>query len=317
MRSLLAPVALFVYNRPVHTKKVIESLLKNILASETELFIFSDGPKINASSEQIQLITELREYIKNIRGFKSLKIIEREKNLGLAKSVIHGVTEIIKIHGKVIVLEDDIVVSPYFLDYMNEGLIIYESNEDVISISAYNYPIDNKGIPSTFFMRGADCQGWATWKRGWNLLETETEKLYNEIISKGLKYEFDIKGSYPYCEMLKRQIEGKVDSWAIRWYASAFLKNKYTLYPSVSLIFNIGFDNSGTHCGGVDNFNNKEWNDKFPVKIEKIDVIKNNKIVQARWESYLSRTYSRPNKSMFSVAYNLYKKIFRQFSKSN
>ncbi len=239
-----APICLFVYNRPLHTKKTIEALSNNILASESELIIFSDGPKIE---EDQKLIKSIRNYIKNLNGFKKIQLIESKENKGLANSIIEGVTQICNQYGKIIVLEDDLVTSPIFLKYMNDALNLYEFQDKVISIHGYVYPIENR-LPETFFLKGADCWGWATWKRGWDLFNSEGKYLLNQIIKKNLSYEFDYNNSYPYTKMLKNQIEGKNNSWAIRWYASAFLENKLTLYPGKSLVQNIGFDNSGVHC---------------------------------------------------------------------
>lgn len=246
-----SPIALFVYNRLEHTKKTIEALQKNFLASESELFIFSDGPKdrtknISDKYSNKEKVADLRSYLKTIQGFKKIEIIERSENFGLAKSIITGVTEIVNRFGKIIVMEDDLVSSPFFLTYMNEGLEKYEHEGKVISIHGYVYPTREK-LPETFFIRGADCWGWATWKRGWDKLEKDGAKLLNELRNKNLVKEFDFNNSYPFSKMLERQIEGRNDSWAIRWNASAFLAKMLTLYPGISLIDNIGQDSSGTH----------------------------------------------------------------------
>ncbi len=239
----LAPIILFVYNRLEHTKKTVESLQKNPLAKESEFFVFSDGPK-NQSDDRV---AETRKYIDTISGFKNITIIKRERNLGLSQSIISGVSEVINKHKKAIVLEDDLVVSKYFLDYMNKALEMYEKEDRVISIHGYIYPTKEK-LPDTFFIKGADCWGWATWERGWKLLETDGRKLLSQLEEVGGVNEFDFNGSYKFSQMLKRQVLGQTDSWAIRWYASAFLKNKLTLYPGHSLVQNIGLTGQeGTH----------------------------------------------------------------------
>jgi putative methyltransferase (TIGR04325 family) len=269
MNNDLAPVTLFVYNRPEHTRKTIEALQKNFLAKNSELFIFSDGPKNEDAKENVE---KVREHIRTIVGFKDVTIIEREKNLGLAKSIISGVTEIINRYGKIIVMEDDLVSSPYFLQYMNEALVFYEDEEKVISIHGYVYPV--KGVlPETFFLKGADCWGWATWKRGWELFKEDGQKLLDELKKRGLEKEFDFQGTYPYTQMLEDQIAGKNSSWAILWYASAFLNNKLTLYPGKSLINNIGLDDQGTHCGVSDKFSVPL--SKEPIKISRIKIEEN------------------------------------------
>jgi hypothetical protein len=239
----LAPIALFVYNRTEHLKKTIAALKENELASESDLIIFSDGPKNSSDYDKVNVV---RKYSHSITGFKSVKIIEREKNIGLANSIIAGVTEAVNQYGKIIVLEDDLVTSPYFLRYMNDGLDIYEKKEEVISIHGYIYPVKGK-LPETFFIKGADCLGWATWKRGWDLFEEDGQKLLDELMQKKMTKEFDFNGTYSYTQMLIDQIAGKNSSWAIRWYASAFLKDKFTLYPGETLVSHIGYD-MGTHC---------------------------------------------------------------------
>ena len=218
-----APIALFVYKRIENTKQLIESLLKNDLAKDSDIFIFSDSAKNEKDYKEVE---KVRGYLRQISRFKKIEIINRKKNLGLANSIISGASEVVKLYGKVIVLEDDLILSPYFLEYMNKGLVMYENVEEVISIHGYIYPL-NKLLPETFFLKGADCWGWATWKRGWDLFEHDTRKLLNEIYNRNLENEFDLNGAVNNMKMLKKQVKGEIDSWAIRWHASAFLKNKY------------------------------------------------------------------------------------------
>lgn len=239
----LSPICLFVYKRLDLTIKTVTSLKGNLYANESDLFIFSDAPK---NDEDQLLVLEVRKYIKSIVGFKSVKIIERENNLGLAESIISGVTEVINQYGKVIVLEDDLLTSKYFLKYMNEALDKYENENKVINIHGYIFPVKTQ-LPGTFFLRGADCWGWATWKRAWVTFEKNEKKLLDEIIEKKLEFNFDHQGVTNNIKMLKRQIKGDVDSWAIRWHASTFLQNKLTLYPGKSLVNNIGMGGESTH----------------------------------------------------------------------
>ena len=273
----LAPVALFVYNRPNHTRQTVEALQNNILAPESDLIIFSDGPK--DSTESREGVLAVREYLKTVSGFKSVRVVIRDKNNGLANSIITGVTEVINQYGRIVVLEDDMISSKHFLQYMNEALSFYERDEKVISIHAYIYPV-KKSLPETYFLKGADCWGWATWKRGWDLFESDGQKLLDELKSKKLIKEFNFSGSYPYVQMLQDQIAGRNNSWAIRWYASAFLKNKLTLYPGKSLINNIGFDGSGTHCSGISKVGGEIAVDNIQIKIGQIEVREN---PEARW----------------------------------
>lgn len=257
---MVAPIALFVYNRPDHTRKTIEALSKNELASESKLIIFSDGPK---DDREALLVKQVREYIDSVRGFESVRMIKRESNKGLANSIISGVTSTLSDYDRVIVLEDDMVTSPQFLKYMNNSLDLYENDEAVISIHGYIYPV-KKSLPDYFFLKGADCWGWATWRRGWKIFNPDGKSLYEKLKRKGLLNEFDFEGAYPYTKMLLNQIAGKNNSWAIRWYASAFINEKLTLYPGKSYVQNIGNDASGTHSRATNQFEIDKLNIKVP-----------------------------------------------------
>ncbi len=245
-----APIALFVYNRPEHTRKTVESLAKNDLSTQSDLFVFADGPR---EHDDLGNIRQVREYIRSIRGFKSIHFHEKEKNAGLARSIIEGVTRVTSEAGRVIVVEDDMVCSPFFLKYMNDALELYESDPRVCCIHGYVFPTGER-LPETFMLRGGECWGWAAWKRSWDLFEPDGVKLLRRITERGLQREFDLQGSFPYTQMLKDQTLNKNNSWAIRWRASTFLLGGLTLWPGTSLVRNIGHDHTGTHCGASDCF---------------------------------------------------------------
>jgi SAM-dependent methyltransferase len=263
------PIALFTYNRLFHTQQTVQSLLNNQLAGESDLYIFSDGPKNSVAEESVSAV---RRWLKQIKGFKSVTIIEREHNLGLAQSIIQGVTECINRYGRLIVLEDDLVVSPYFLKYMNDGLNLYEQDEQVASIVGYTYP-SKTPLPETYFCRGTDCWGWATWKRAWDLFGSDGKILLQALQRKKLLKAFDYQGVQPNVQMLKDQIAGKNNSWAIRWHASAYVQNMLSLYPKKSLVKNIGFDNSGEHCGSSSMFNAELSME--PINVDRIECEEN------------------------------------------
>jgi len=273
-----APIALFTYNRPRHTQQTVEALLTNAEAKGSDLIVFSDGKKDSLSSPKVD---DVRQYLKTIEGFKSVRIVEREENLGLAQSIISGVTEVVNEYDRIIVLEDDLLTSPYFLKYMNDGLSLYEHDERVISIHGYNYPI-KETLPNAFFIKGADCWGWATWKRGWDLFESDGCKLLNELKRRKMLERFDLFGAYDFSGMLRQQIAGKNQSWAVRWYASALLQDKLTLYPGITLVQHIGSDGTGTHCGddgGAGIFDGVVSN--IPLEILDISVKENEKTLMA------------------------------------
>lgn len=261
-----SPIALFAYNRLDHLQKTVDALLQNKLASETDLFCFSDGPK---SEKDTAAIKKIRAYVSNLKGFKSVQLIASSTNKGLANSIIHGVTEVLKTHPHCIVMEDDLVTHPSYLEYMNFYLEKLADNKDVISIHGYVDEVAD--LPEFFFLRGADCWGWATWSDRWKLFEPDGLKLLQSIQSQGLENQFDRNGSYPFMKMLKNQVMKRNNSWAIRWHASAFLANKLTLYPGKTLVQNIGLDGSGTHCDNdgvlLKDFSTQSFELKWPIEV--------------------------------------------------
>ncbi len=244
-----APIALFVFNRPLHTKATLESLSRNPESSQSDIFVFSDGPRSAADEETVG---QVRDCIANASGFRSMKVVQRSENFGLARSIISGVTEILETSDRIIVLEDDLITSPHFLKYMNAALDCYIDDERVGSVHAYMYPIE--GLPDFFFMKGGDCWGWGTWRDRWRLLETDGGRLLLRLTKQGLLREFDKTGGNHMVRMLTDQIRGINSSWFIRWHASLFLNGKLTLQPGRSFVQNIGSDNSGTHCSTTDMF---------------------------------------------------------------
>jgi len=262
-----APIALFVYNRPEHTRRTIKFLKQNLLAEESRLFIFSDASK-NESNQT--LVEEVREIIRSVDGFKEVEIIERKSNLGLAESIIDGVSRLVKEYGKVIVFEDDLISSSYTLQYFNDALKRYQNEEKVMHIGAYMYPLKDESLPETFFYRAATSWGWATWDRAWKNFEPDIDQLISQF-DKEKKHQFSIEGTMNFWKQIEEFKSGKNNSWAIRWYASIFLKGGLTLNPSQSLINNIGHDGTGIHSGLNDIYNviiNPRAIRYFPEKIE-------------------------------------------------
>lgn len=261
-----APILLFMYNRPSHTRQTLEALLKNKLCSESELFVFSDGYKKETDKKEVE---EVRKIIHSIDGFRKINIIENTHNLGLAKNIINGVTRVIEEYGKVIVLEDDLVTSPYFLTFMNEALDMFENENRIGHIHGYCYPLPE--LPETFLIKWTGSWGWATWKRAWQLFNPDGRALLDEINSRKLSRSFDFNGKYPYTRMLQRQINRKNDSWAIRWNASLFLKDMLSVNAGKSLVKNIGFDGSGTHSSSQDIYATNLYPGRLSIDIPAIE----------------------------------------------
>ncbi|MFT8342194.1 MAG: glycosyltransferase [Clostridium beijerinckii] len=281
----LAPVILFVYNRLEHTKKTVEALKNNDQADETELFIYSDNYKANSDDKNKSKVKEVRDYIKTVEGFKEVHIIESEKNKGLASSIITGVTEVIDKYEKAIVLEDDLVTSNKYLQYMNNALEVFRDKNHIWSISGYTPPIDFKGYNQDLYITRRGCSwGWATWKNRWSTINWEKEYYKQGLKDKKIRKAFNGTG-YDMSYMLELQAEGNIDSWAIRWCYNQFIQNKYTIYPVKSFVKNIGTDNSGTHSGDT-----KKYDVHISLNTEIIvsDNIIENKEISKRFRKFYS-----------------------------
>ncbi|WP_018613828.1 glycosyltransferase [Segetibacter koreensis] len=248
----LAPILLFAYKRLDTLTRTVAALQQNYLAKQSELFVFSDAAK---TSSDVTEINEVRKFLKTITGFKNIEIYESDKNKGLSNSIISGVTQVINKYGKVIVLEDDLLTSTNFLSYMNEGLEHYKTNQQVFSISGYSYQLKVDNKKDIYFTKRGSSWGWGTWKEKWEKVDWEV-KDYDEFKkSSTLQKDFNKMGS-DLSSMLKKQMDGKMDSWAIRWCYHQFKHNLYSVYPSVSKVKNIGFGDGATHT--FDYFNRYE-----------------------------------------------------------
>jgi Glycosyl transferase family 2 len=246
----VAPVILFVYNRPEHTRLTVEALQRNTGAQAIDLYIFSDGPKGNHHAESVK---QVRAYLPAISGFKSVRIVERESNMGLAASIIAGVTGILQTSPSCIVLEDDMVTSPNFLEFMNSALTTYQQRQDVFSVTGYNYPLP---IPADYpedaylSYRGSSW-GWGTWSDRWNKVDWAVSD-YAEFSADTQAQELFARAGNDLPGMLKMQMDGKLDSWAIRFDYAHHKHDAYCLHAIKSKVQNIGFDGSGVHCAVSD-----------------------------------------------------------------
>ena len=279
-----APILLFVYNRPEHLKQLIASLQANAEAPQSMLFIYTDAARNKADEEQVN---KVREVIRHIDGFASIEVVERATNWGLARNIIGGVTEQIRRYGRVIVLEDDLVVAPYFLRFMNDALEAYKDEPQVGHIQACDFTQD-ASLPDTFLIKFTGSWGWATWERAWQHFNPNGQALLNELENRRLTRRFDFNGNYRFTRMLRRQVQGKNNSWAIRWNASLFLKDILSLNVGRSLVQNNGFDGSGTHCGGGNLYGSQLWMQPLPV--QKITPICENEAARAAFARYYHRT---------------------------
>jgi hypothetical protein len=242
---MLAPIVIFGYKRPDSLRITIESLLNCQYANQSELFIFCDGPK---NIKDIKAVTEVRDYLQNVKGFKNITLKFSEKNRGLAQSIIEGVSKIHETYDSVIVLEDDLVVSANFLVYMNKALDFYRDNKKIFSIAGYSIPITKAENYKydVYFTPRASSWGWASWKDRWEKIDWNVSD-FNEFKKNKKQIEAFNKGGSDLFNMLNKRMNGKIDSWAIRWCYSQFKANLFTVYPIISKVQNTGFDVQATN----------------------------------------------------------------------
>lgn len=270
----MAPVVTFVYNRPLLTKKMLEAIDRNDLASQTEMYIFCDGERKESDKQAVEEVRALVRQYAQKSAFKKVYITEAEKNQGLANSIIAGVTKVIEKHGEVIVLEDDLITSPIFLKFMNDCLEYYKNDKKIWSIGgiAYVLPSLQKYQHDVFLSYRGVSWGWATWKDRWDTVDWNVSDYYEFIKDRKRKKMFK-RGGPDMVSALRMQMEGKTDSWAIRWCYQQSKLDMLTVLPKKTLIENIGWDGSGTHCGTDNRFETKIDSD-FTYCLEKVNVDK-------------------------------------------
>lgn len=295
-----APIALFVYNRPYHLKKTLNSLKKNLEIKNTLIYVFSDGPKNNF--QDIKNVKQVRKILKNVNFCKKKIIIEKKKNIGLKKNILDGINHVFKRNKKIIVLEDDIVVNKYFLNFMNTGLKKYYKSKKIWHISGWNYSINNKLDKNhSFFIKNMNCWGWGTWKDKW-IKAKFNSNFYIKKFTKEKRYKFDLDNSFENYSQIFRNSQNKISTWAIFWNATIFFNDGLCLNPYKSLTMNIGQDKSGTNTINYQLKSNILNN----LKIENYpDQMVENKMARYEIITFLNR---KRKKSKLS---SLFKKIFR------
>lgn len=288
----LAPIILFTYNRPEHTRITLECLMANELADQSILYIYCDGPKSGSNQEQIDKIQKVKRVIRSVQWTKEVIIIESETNKGLAKNVIEGVTEVVNRHDGAIVIEDDLLLSTGFLRYMNTALDKYKEEEKVEQISGFLFPIGLEKENSSFFLPLTNTIGWGTWKRAWDKIDF-TAKGYEKLkTDKALRRKFNLDGAYNYSKMLMNQMKNdNFGSWAILYWWHVFNSGGLVLYPDYALVQHNDFDHSGSHSGADDHYAYDDWDghyiiDQFPAEV------KSNEIVYGLFQKYINK-YSR------------------------
>lgn len=263
MHMELAPIVIFSYDRPKHLQQTLDALAKNELVEQSDLFIYCDGAKESASKEQVERISVNRKVAHAAQGFKSVTVIEREKNIGLKANIVGAVTEIVNKYGRIITLEDDIVTSKGFLRFMNEALEMYKDDEQVMHISGYMWP-HRWPLPETLFYEVPyPGGGWATWKRAWQYYDDDAAKLYHKWENRWNA--FNKFGADYLQKQLVANYEGRMNTWFIKWHAVLLERGGLTLYPGKSLTNNIGFDATATNSGITNAFNIDDLAEKIAV----------------------------------------------------
>jgi len=315
----LAPIVLFVYDRPQHTRRTLEALRKNPLAKDSQLYVFADGVRQSASPLDIRNIEEVRKLIRKEKWCGKVEIFESPSNNGLAGSIVSGVTRILNAHEKIIVLEDDIVTSEGFLSYMNQALNVYEHARKVMHIAAYMFPIKTR-LPETFFYNAGTCWGWATWKRAWNLYSGDIDYLALKVVQKNDFERFNCDGTPAFFEQLVANLRGKLHTWAVKWHASIFLNNGLCLHPGTSLVQNIGLDGSGVNCTATNRFHIKRL--AKTIRVKRIPV-RESKFGKAKIRAFANQHKRRPlRRKVYSFItsawhaspYSIYHKVKRILS---
>lgn len=308
MKSSLAPIVLFVYNRPQHTEQTLNALKSNKLASDSKLFIFADGAKEDASNNELDTISIVRQIIRSQQWCGNVEIIESNFNKGLATSIQTGVTKIVEKYGKVIVMEDDLVTSPAFLSYMNKCLDYYQHRKSVFSISAYSYPDNKFKIPQDYLfdvfvgLRNSSW-GWGTWVDRWEQIDWEVN-CYSRL-SEAMENALN-RGGDDVFELLKMQQTGKLNIWSIQFTMAHFVNHAVSIVPCTSYVDNVGLDGSGENCSVSKGLRNKNLNQNEDIRL--LDVLyQDSRIINAFYN-----VACRKKRPLWKKAFN---KIYRMLGR--
>ena len=283
----LAPIVIFSYNRPEHLHRTLTALAQNELAAQSELYIYCDGVKEGATDEQKKRVEENRKVAHSTEGFRVVNVIERSQNIGLKANIVNAVTEIVNQYGRIITLEDDIITSPGFLQFMNEALEMYKNDERVMHISGYMWP-HRWLLPNTFFFSAPCPWGWATWKRAWQYYDDDAVKLYHQWESRW--DEFNSFGGNYLQQQLEANYKGRLSTWYVKWHAALLGQHGLSLYPGQSLVGNTGFEENATNCTSTDRFNVELVN---AVKVKRVPICESKLAAHEIYAFYQGRWYNR------------------------
>lgn len=308
--QVMVPVLIVTYDRLEHLIKTITSLRNNIYADQTDLFIASDFQR---SGSEANKVAAVRSYLKSIDGFKSVMVFERDKNFGAVENCLSALRVIFNKYDRVIILEDDIVTAPGFLKFINQAFEKYGANERVFSITGYCPPIE---IPSSyqydaFFLGRMSAWGCGMTKdRHTSILEISRKEYDEFVANKKLSRAFVQGGGEDMLVMLKNVAYGSLEAWDVRFMYTQFMKGQYTVYPTQSLVVNIGFDGTGIHCGKTERFDvalSNKTTFRFPD-----DVVVDERIMKANRKFRGEASYARKLISRTQVLVGQSLRIFKR-----
>jgi len=239
------PIALFAYNRPSHVDRALASLSRCSRLDECRIYIHCDGPR---KPENLEAVEAVRKVVRKWAGLLGAEVAEHAENRGLDPSIVSTVSELCSAYGSVIVLEDDLVVSPDFLDYMLEGLYRYRHVDRVYQISGYMAPVKTPAKPDALFLPFTNSWGWAVWERAWQAFDWDCPGYVDLLSDPVERKRFDLNGSFPFADLLRKCMQDPRGPWDLRYYYAVFRREALVLYPRQSLVWNGGFDGTGMHC---------------------------------------------------------------------
>ena len=311
-----SPIALFAFDRPENLSNVLEGLKDCKNSIDSPLYVFCDGPKLSSSLEQKKRITEVRKLVNSISWHTNKKVVCREENFGLAQSIISGITEVLEDHDRVIVLEDDIVPTASFIDYCNNALKLYEDEPRVMQIASSVYDNNFDFLKDdTFFAQCLQCHGWATWKRAWQLLNTDAlDHLTYFDSNSNRRSQFDLNSNAYFFKQLRQNVSGEINTWAVKWYASILRNDGLILFPKASLITNIGFDdNLATNTKRASNFLSPP---RGKINLKKLPVQINDKAqegLRTFWNIYRNQKINQASRNILrKKIHRIFQKVFRK-----
>ncbi len=292
MSRVLAPIVLFAYKREDHVRQTLEALSKNELANQSHLIIISDAGKFEKDQADVQ---KVRDLAVSRKWCGEVTLICNEKNLGLNDNFFYHISNIVEKYGRIIVLEEDLCTSPYFLNFMNDALDMYEEEKSAMQICGFTFDMSTANLPSSFFLSVTNGWGWATWHDRWQKLNTDSQDLFNKINSKSLYNRLTVDGSYPdFYNQMKSNVDGVHNHWDIKWLATVVVNEGLCLYPKESLVVNIGFDGSGTH------FKDGEKGHDTKLGVGKIELVKQKVLELPEARKSLVKYFSAQQPSGFS-----------------